>query len=177
MARVLFQAQGAEWYSVKMKPEGPVFTGVLPRPKKNLKSFRYYIEVTDKALATNHTVQYVIAVVANHGACKGTVAGRAPRIGLGPAPGAARGDGATRGLRIVWCGDRCGSRNSVTAGRGFYACRRCRACDPRGRPDRCRWCDGSADLSGQDGCDGHPGYDRCERAAEHPKHSRSRTKR
>ncbi len=73
IARVLFQAQSAEWYSVKMKAEGPVFTGVLPRPKKNLKSFRYYIEVTDKALATNHTIQYVIAVVDNHGACKGTL--------------------------------------------------------------------------------------------------------
>lgn len=44
-ARVLFQAdQSQVWYAVSMKAEGPAFSGVLPKPRKSLKAFRYYIE-------------------------------------------------------------------------------------------------------------------------------------
>jgi hypothetical protein len=71
MARVVFQGQTADWYSVAMKPEGSAFTGVLPKPKKDLKSFHYYIEVTDKALGTNRTSDYAVAVVDSSSACKG----------------------------------------------------------------------------------------------------------
>ena len=49
-AKVLFQPdQAAHWYAVAMRPDGPVFRGVLPKPKKSLATFRYYIEVTDTA--------------------------------------------------------------------------------------------------------------------------------
>jgi hypothetical protein len=54
-ARVVFQGQTADWYSVAMKPEAGVYSGVLPKPNKDLKSFRYYIEVTDEALGTRLT--------------------------------------------------------------------------------------------------------------------------
>jgi hypothetical protein len=72
-ARVVFQGQTADWYSVAMKPEGAVFAGVLPKPKRDLKSFRYYIEVTDKELGTNRTPDYTAAVVDSASACKGSV--------------------------------------------------------------------------------------------------------
>jgi len=71
-ARVVFQAEDAKpWYSIAMKPQGPVFSGVLPKPKKSLKAFRYYIEVTDSALGTNRTADYTTDVVASPGECKG----------------------------------------------------------------------------------------------------------
>jgi len=70
-ARLFFQGKTADWYSVTMKPEGSVFVGVLPKPKKDLKSFRYYIDVTDKALATNRTAEFTTNVVDSASACKG----------------------------------------------------------------------------------------------------------
>ena len=52
-ARVVFQGVTIhDWFSVGMKPDGPLLAGVLPKPKKSLKAFRYYIEATDKALGT-----------------------------------------------------------------------------------------------------------------------------
>jgi hypothetical protein len=73
IARVVFQGQGSDWYSVAMKPEGAIFTGVLPKPKKSLKAFRYYIEVTDKTLGTNRTADYTTSVVDNSSACNGRI--------------------------------------------------------------------------------------------------------
>jgi len=70
-ARVVFQGQTAEWYSVAMRAEGASYAGVLPKPKKDLKSFRYYIEVTDKAMGTNRTEEFTTSVVDSAGACKG----------------------------------------------------------------------------------------------------------
>lgn len=70
-ARVVFQGQTTDWYSVAMKPEGSLFAGVLPQPKKELKSFRYYIEVTDKAMGASRTPEYTAAVVDSAGACQG----------------------------------------------------------------------------------------------------------
>ena len=73
VARVLFQGHTKEWYSVAMKAEGLAFAGVLPKPKKSLKAFRYYIEVTDKSLGTNRTAEYTTSVVAGAGECSGKV--------------------------------------------------------------------------------------------------------
>jgi len=70
-ARVVFQGQSPEWYSVAMKPEGTAFVGVLPKPKRSLKEFRYYIEVTGTALETNRTPDYTASVVDSSNACKG----------------------------------------------------------------------------------------------------------
>ncbi len=72
-ARVMFQGQTTDWYSVAMKPEGVVFAGVLPKPNKSLKSFRYYLEVTDKALGTSRTADHTTAVVDSSSACKGRI--------------------------------------------------------------------------------------------------------
>lgn len=72
-ARVVFQGQSPEWYSVAMKSQGAAFVGVLPEPKKSLKSFRYYIEVTDKALGTSRTADYTASVVESSSACKGRI--------------------------------------------------------------------------------------------------------
>jgi hypothetical protein len=71
-ARVLFQTENArQWYAVAMKSEGLSFSGVLPKPKKSLKAFRYYIEVTNKALGTDRTADYTTSVVASSSECKG----------------------------------------------------------------------------------------------------------
>ena len=72
VARVVFQPENAQqWYAVAMKAEGSVFSGVLPKPKKSLKAFKYYIEVTDKALGTNRTADYTTNIVGSSGECKG----------------------------------------------------------------------------------------------------------
>ena len=72
VARVVFQPENAQqWYAVAMKAEGSAFTGVLPKPKKSLKAFTYYIEVTDQALGTNRTADYTTNVVGSSGECKG----------------------------------------------------------------------------------------------------------
>lgn len=71
-ARVVFQgAIASEWYSVDMKVEGANFSGILPKPQKSLKSFRYYLEVTDRTLGTNRTEEYTAAVVDGANACRG----------------------------------------------------------------------------------------------------------
>ena len=73
-ARVVFQGENTqEWYAVVMKPEGGAFAGVLPQPKKSLKAFRYYIEVTDKALEVNRTAEFTTNVVDSSSACKGKI--------------------------------------------------------------------------------------------------------
>jgi hypothetical protein len=118
-SRILFQGQSPEWYSVAMKPEGAGFVGVLPRPKKSLKSFRYYIEVTDRALATNRTAEFTVDVVDGSGACKGRLMagalGSASLILQGPVGAAALPAGfASTG---VVAGSAAGS-SGVAAGAG-----------------------------------------------------------
>jgi hypothetical protein len=72
-ALVRFRTDAARpWYAVAMKPEGTIFTGVLPKPKKSLKSFQYYIDVTDRAFATSRTPEHTIQVVPGAAACQGT---------------------------------------------------------------------------------------------------------
>jgi hypothetical protein len=69
-ARVQFQPQGVRyWYGVDMTASAGVFSAVLPRPKKSLASYRYYIEVTDTALGTTRTAEYTTTVAAGAGAC------------------------------------------------------------------------------------------------------------
>ena len=94
VARVVFQgANTPDWYSVAMKPEGDAYSGVLPSPKRSLKTFRYYIEVTDKALETNRTGDYTTSVVASVSECQGKVMAGTVAVAsvllLGPAGAAA----------------------------------------------------------------------------------------
>lgn len=71
-ARVVFQGENTqEWYSVAMKRDGAGFSGVLPKPMKSLRAFRYYVEVTDKAAGTSRTADYTASVVESAGTCKG----------------------------------------------------------------------------------------------------------
>ncbi|HET7747278.1 MAG TPA: hypothetical protein VFM29_08250, partial [Vicinamibacteria bacterium] len=74
VARVLFQPEASRhWYAVAMKAEGPAFAGVLPSPKKSLKAFRYFIEVTDTAMGTHRTENYTTTVVASRAQCQDKV--------------------------------------------------------------------------------------------------------
>ncbi len=75
-ARVFFQTGNAKhWYAVAMKPEVGGFSGVLPKPKKSLNAYRYYIEATDKSLGTSRTAEYTTSVVTGPGGCKGKMMG------------------------------------------------------------------------------------------------------
>src|SRR5689334_19774777 len=70
-ARVLFRAEGTQqWYAVAMKREGTAFTGILPKPKRDLKRFAYYLEVADTSLSTARTPEYTPAVVTGMGGCQ-----------------------------------------------------------------------------------------------------------
>jgi hypothetical protein len=88
-AQVLFQGASAEWYAVAMQAEGEGFSGVLPKPRRSLKEFHYYIEVTDRTQRTSRTADYTASVVASASECKGkVVAGTltaAAVVVLGPA--------------------------------------------------------------------------------------------
>ena len=69
-ARVYFRGDGAgDWYYVEMKPEAPCFRGVLPRPKKSLKSVSYYVAVTDLDFAETRTEEYATQVVPDQNRC------------------------------------------------------------------------------------------------------------
>jgi hypothetical protein len=69
-ARVFFRAEGGPaWYAVAMKREGDVFAAALPKPKKSLKRFQYYLEVADAGLASSRTPDYAADVVSGRGAC------------------------------------------------------------------------------------------------------------
>lgn len=70
-ARVVFQGRTTDWYSVAMKVEAGAYTGVLPKPNKDLKSFRYYVEATDKSMGTSRTEEFTTDVVESAGACRG----------------------------------------------------------------------------------------------------------
>jgi hypothetical protein len=71
-ARVLFQSEAAShWYAVSMKREGTAYVGVLPKPKKELQQFRYYVEVIDRGMATSRTADLTARVVANAPDCQG----------------------------------------------------------------------------------------------------------
>ena len=69
-ARVFFRSEeGAVWYAVAMKAEGPLFVASLPKPQNTLRAFRYYVEVADKSHQTTRTEEYKTTVVANAGGC------------------------------------------------------------------------------------------------------------
>jgi hypothetical protein len=76
-AKVLFQPEGARhWYAVAMKADGALHSGVLPRPRKDLKAFRYYIEATEKGMGISRTVEYTTTVVDGPAGCRdGIMAG------------------------------------------------------------------------------------------------------
>jgi hypothetical protein len=61
--RVQFRGERGPWYFVEMKQSGGVFTGLLPKPKKSLKTIRYYIEATDRQFRVNRTQEFAASVV------------------------------------------------------------------------------------------------------------------
>jgi hypothetical protein len=69
-ARVLFRGEGgAGWYSVVMTRGGDSFSAFLPKPKKSLPRFSYYVEVTDTALGTSRTAEHTASVAAGAATC------------------------------------------------------------------------------------------------------------
>ena len=76
--RVVFRPKGAtHWYSVRMKRDGGGFSALLPKPKKSLESFTYYLEATDHTLATARTEEFNPVVAEGAGGCQGKVVARA----------------------------------------------------------------------------------------------------
>jgi hypothetical protein len=69
-ARVFFRAEGRPaWYAVAMKRDGDIYAAVLPKPKKSLKRFEYYLEVMDTAMTPSRTQDYRTDVVSGAGGC------------------------------------------------------------------------------------------------------------
>lgn len=69
-ARVFFRPQGVPaWYAVSMAREADVFAAFLPKAKKSLRGFQYYIEVADTALGTSRTQEYSAKVTPDAGGC------------------------------------------------------------------------------------------------------------
>src|SRR6266851_9898605 len=137
-ARVLFQTANArEWYSVAMTREGDSYSGVLPRPKKSLKAFRYYIEMVDSGMGTRRTSEYVATVVGSGADCHGkmmagglasaTVLLQVPAgaaivpVGFEAAGVAAAGSGAATSAGAVAASSGGGSGGLIAAGAGVLA--------------------------------------------------------
>jgi len=79
-ARLHFRPDATEkWYAVVMKPEGLVFSAVIPKPKKRLKKLNYYIDATNAALVPTRTEEFAPSVDSGPLACKDKVmAGTVP---------------------------------------------------------------------------------------------------
>ena len=75
VARLLFQGATPDWYSVSMKREGDHYVAVLPKPRKSLKSVRYYIEVIGQGAQSSRTPEHVASVVRGASECRTGLAG------------------------------------------------------------------------------------------------------
>lgn len=64
-------ARGRHWYSVPFRLEGDVFAAVLPKPKKGLGHFLYYVEVTARDVSAARTAEFTATVEDGPGACRG----------------------------------------------------------------------------------------------------------
>src|SRR5258708_26932271 len=63
-ARVYFRGEGTpNWYYVPLTSDMPCYRGLLPKPKRDLRRFSYYIEAMDAAFAETQTGEYVADVV------------------------------------------------------------------------------------------------------------------
>jgi hypothetical protein len=93
-----------------------VLVGVLPRPKGDLKSFRYYIEVVNRAVETSRTTEYSTLVIDGAAGCQGktvaAVAAGASIVLQGPA-GVAAVPGGFASTGIVAAG---GGISATTVG-------------------------------------------------------------
>jgi hypothetical protein len=70
-ARVYFRTGAdAPWYYVAMEAFEDGFRGVLPRPKKTLPGFTYYIDTIDAAMSAARTEEHPVRVVDGPGACR-----------------------------------------------------------------------------------------------------------
>jgi hypothetical protein len=120
-----------------MTTEGASYSGVLPKPKKSLKAFRYYIEMVDSGMSTRRTSEYVATVVGSPADCHGKMmaggvasaavmlqvpAGAAiVPVGFEAAGVAAAGSGAATSAGAVAASSGGGSGGLIAAGAGVLA--------------------------------------------------------
>jgi hypothetical protein len=68
--RIEFRTEdAADWYYVEMKRDEHGRSGILPKPTKSLKRFRYYIEVTGTDFESARTPEYTAEVVPDASSC------------------------------------------------------------------------------------------------------------
>jgi hypothetical protein len=60
-----------QWYVVAMKGDDAGFKALLPKPKKSLDHFQYYIDATDRAFATSRTPEQTVQVASDPTGCQG----------------------------------------------------------------------------------------------------------
>jgi hypothetical protein len=70
-ARVYFRAVGtSNWYFVPLTSGSPCYSGVLPRPKRSLHQFGYFIAVTDTDFTEIQTAEYTAEVAPDEKSCR-----------------------------------------------------------------------------------------------------------
>ncbi len=121
--RIQFRTEEAvDWYFVEMKRENGGRAGLLPKPTKSLKRFRYYIEVTGTDFESARTPEYAAEVVPDASSCGSKlVAASVPSTGSvvvgGPAGAPAVPPGfATLGVAGVAAGGAAVGAGAVGAG-------------------------------------------------------------
>jgi len=124
-ARIYFRPEGgAAWYFVPMKADAGSFAGVLPKPKKSLKRFSYYVEALDRSFGASRTSEYWPAVVSGPGVCAdketAIALGSASVVVQGPA-GAARIPPGFSSSGVVAAGTAAAASAGVAAGAGVAA--------------------------------------------------------
>jgi len=96
-ARVFFSGDDStSWYAVPMTRAGDTLTAFLPKPKKELPRFRYYVEVVDTAMTTSRTAEHTAGVAAAAAACAPDMMA-APSVATASVAGAAVATGAVGG--------------------------------------------------------------------------------
>jgi hypothetical protein len=70
-ARVYFRAESTlNWYYIQLTSDTPCHRGVLPKPKKTLHQFSYYIAVTDTVFNDTRTLEYTAEVAPDEASCR-----------------------------------------------------------------------------------------------------------
>src|SRR5229473_555574 len=70
-ARAYFRAGGGpNWYYVELTSDTPCYGGVLPRPKRSLHQFSYYVAATDTTFTEVQTGEYTAEVVPDEASCR-----------------------------------------------------------------------------------------------------------
>jgi hypothetical protein len=85
-------AETDPWYAVELKPDGPCYSGFLPKPSRATKQFQYYVDVIDRGFTEVEKPEsapqgaYVVKVVKKEGDCDSNLKRLAYSVAKAAAP-------------------------------------------------------------------------------------------